>query len=449
MFLSRLDPTTAAARALGGHLRKRAWMVAALTLLSGASGALWSARQPKLYQAVTTLEYDPSLGRAEGGDSSAHRELTYLEQRELFATQDYILQSRALAERVVRALHLDTAQGLPAQRAAAFERAVRRVQASVDVARIPGTRVVSIRVTAEHPERAARLANALADAYLAKSLEDRAGASSRALTWLRGQQAELKQETETATRALHKFRQEHQALAVSLDERRSLLSAELQTLGNNRTELRIRHVHAQARLTVLKEALAGAPDPLTVQAGPIATDAAVSALRERYRATETELAVLSATLGPESQQVRSARAGLEATRGQLVKQLDAILRGAQADLKEVERAETGLQQALQGANAQSLALSHEELEFSSLEREHLSRSERYDLVLERTAQADLARALRASAARVIDRAVRDERHVAPRVERVAAGTGLLGLALGVLAAIGRGRTAKDGSDRPG
>jgi len=419
-----------AVEAVATHARA----IVLITLATALAGGLWAAQQPKLYEARATLEYDAGLGRTSAGASQG--ELAYLETRELIKTQNYILKSRSLAERVVRKLALDRmTSDTKAKSPSPFGRAVELVHNAIEIVPVPNTRVVEIHARAATPELAANIANALVDAYLEKSLEDRIGASSRALEWLRQQQAELKQDVEASETAVFKFREEHQSLFASLDERRKLVTAQVQAYSGALTELRIKRVQAQARVHVLKEAIAAEPDPLAVQAGPIATDAAVIDLRKRYRDADARLQQLAVTQGPDTREVLVAKADLDATRAQLARQIDAILQGALSDLKEIERSETGLLQAMAQTQQQSQELSREELEFTSLERERTSRAERYSLVLERTAQADLERALGASSARVVDRATGAKRTRTLGSGAAAALGGVTALLLGILGSI--------------
>ncbi len=422
-------------RAVAGHIRS----IALVTLVSALAAGAWAALQPKLYEARATLEYDAGLGHTRA--AATQGEPSYLEARELIKTQTYIMKSRSLAEQVVRKLGLDkaTSDGKKSNTApspSSFERAVETVQNAIEIVPVQGTRVVEIRVRAGTPDLAASIANALVDVYLEKSLEDRVGASSRALEWLRQQQAEMKQEVNESELAVFKFREEHHSLSTSLDERRKLITAQVQAYSGALTELRIKRVQAQARVNVLKETIAAEPDPMAVQAGPIAADPAVVDLRKRYRDADARLQQLAVTQGPETHQWLVAKAELDATRAQLLRQIDTILRGAQADLKEIERSETGLQQAMTQTQQQSLELSREEMEFASLERDRASRAERYSVVLERTAQADLERALGASTARVVDRAGAVRTTVGPPVGTAAGWGALVGLALGILGVLG-------------
>ncbi len=120
-------------------------------------------------------------------------------------------------------------------------------------------------------------------------------------------------------------------------------------------------MQAQARGNVCKEAIAADPDPMAVQAGPIAADPAVIHLRKRYRDADARLQQhdqASARDVPDAR--RESRVGCEA--GAMERQIDLILRGAQAGPKEIERSETGIQQAMAQAQQQSQALCREEME---------------------------------------------------------------------------------------
>ncbi len=428
-------------RAWTQHPRKRVGIVLMMTLLGAGSAGFYPAQQPNVYEACATIEYDVSLseggGQASGGD--AQSQLAYLASQELIRTQNYILASRSLAERVVRKLALEKkpSAAFPGrERQSMFNRAVEQLQASVQVISVAGTRAVALCAQASRRDESALIANTVVDAYMEKSLEDRAYASARALTWLRDQETYLRREVEASELAVLRFREAHHSVSASLDEHRRVVSDQFVTYNAALTDLRIKRVHAQARLGVLKEALDANFDFLTIQASAIAADPVIGALRERYRNAQVLLQQLALAHSSESYQVVSAQAELDAIRIQLELQLDSLLKGAHADLKEVERAEAGLRQALSDLHDQSVALSHEELEFVSLEHERASQRARYKLVLERAAKANLANALGAGTTRVIDRARPSATPLRPRVERAAGVGGLVGLALGALLVIG-------------
>ncbi len=428
---------------LARDLWRYKWVVPAVTLLVAGIVAFRTSREPKIYEAVASLEYDPRpampLGRELQDVASSYDSWnTY----EFYETQNHILQSRSLAERVVRklGLHLDPDYGgnpsAEEPSAASVERAAQAVQGQITVAQVPDTRIIHIKVQDQNGDRAQLIANAVADAYIEKSLEDRMGTSVSALEWLSGQMSNLKRELEDSEHALYKFRQENQSLSASLEERQKIIAAQLHSYNSTLTELRTQRVKASARLAVLKEMISGGDDVLALQAGPIGLDPHVAELRAKYYDVATELKKLAVTYGPAHPLVQTAQSEVDLAASQLRSQIEAIVAAVEAELRELTQSERGIEQALAEVNRQGLELSLQETEYTQLDRERQSRSELYALVMERAAQTDLARAVRAANARIVDRALRPQFAVSPRVRSAVTMGVVLGLMLGVALALG-------------
>ncbi len=172
-------------------IRYRWWIIftalAVTTLVT-----LWTFRLPKVYQATVTLEYDPNptspLGSSveDVGGQVSH----FLMSREFFETQNLIIQSRAVAERVVEHLGLaDDPTFFGQERGTdwapvAKEVAAQRLQSRLTLDPIKDTRLVRLEVRDTDPERAATLANMVASAYIEKTMEDRLGSTAAAAEWL-------------------------------------------------------------------------------------------------------------------------------------------------------------------------------------------------------------------------------------------------------------------------
>jgi capsular exopolysaccharide synthesis family protein len=338
-------------------------------------------------------------------------------------------------ERVVRRLSLHTdptfmAQPAPGTKAPTptIEQAAMRLIKAVEVLQIRDTRIVAIHVRDRDPDRAQLIANTIIDTYIDKSLEDRLGTSSNALEWLTGQMQNLKRDLESAEIALYKFREDHHSLSASLSERQKLIAGQLQNYSNALTEIRTRRVTTEARMQVLREQLESEQDILSVRTGPLATDPLVMGLREQYRDQNRELQTITVTYGESHPQVRAAQSNLESTRIQIQTQIKAILGGIESDVRELDRAEKGVESALNQVNQQGLELSLQEIQYTRLDRERVSKSHLFDAVLNRAAETDLTRALRVASARVLDRAVRPTAPVSPRVQF----TIFIGLVAGLL-----------------
>ena len=408
------------------------WWILVTALAVTTLVALWTVRLPKVYQATTTLEYDPNptspLGSSveDIGGQVSH----FLMSREFFETQNLIIQSRAVAERVVERLGLaddpsffgqeDDPDWAPVPK----EVAAQRLQSKLSLDPIKDTRLVRLRIRDNDPERAATLANMVADAYMQKTMEDRLGSTAAAAEWLAQQLDSTREHLNTSEHALHEFKKRHNVLSVSVENRQNLLSEEIREYNERLTETRARRIELQARLERLKRAR---KSPEAVHDSSQGEDSELDSLRSALRAKITERASLSVRYGNSHPTILELDGEIAAIRGSISAEVDALIQVAAGDLEEIEAVEAGLSTVQSQAQKAGLELNLREIEYSRLSRQRESNSKLYDLLLQRTAEADLTRLLRTTHVRVVDRALVPTASISPMV-----GLNLLGGAVGGL-----------------
>jgi capsular exopolysaccharide synthesis family protein len=430
-------------RAYLDALRVHKWLIAGCTLVAGLLAMFLTSRQPRIYQATCVIEYDPSPMRPLGHEVEdvADPVGNYWRSQEFFQTQNQILQSRALSERVVLRLGLhqddgflgrDTRQSR-ARGGVSPESAARRLKGHIAIEPISSTRLVRVSVTDRDPERAQLIANTLVDVYTEKTVEDRLGSTVNALEWLGTQLDSLRSELNTAELALHEFKKDHNVLSVSLEDQRNLVAQEIVHFSEALTEIRMRRIALQARTAVLQGA--DREDPLEVHA-PIANeDAALVALRTRILEAQQERNTLAVRYGENHPDMMRADAQLETLHRQFRSELDRVVDAAAAELAEVKRTETGLRAALDEAHAEGLTLNLREIEYARLQRAKENKAQVYQLVLQRATEADLTRMLQTTFVRVVDRALTPTYPIRPSIRNNTMAGLAVGLALGVGLAI--------------
>jgi capsular exopolysaccharide synthesis family protein len=393
---------------------------------------LWTVRLPKVYQATVTLEYDPNptspLGSSveDIGGQVSH----FLMSREFFETQNLIIQSRAVAERVVERLGLaddpsffgqeDDPDWAPVPK----EVAAQRLQSKLSLDPIKDTRLVRVMIRDNDPERAAALANMVADAYIAKTMEDRLGSTAAAAEWLAQQLDSTRKHLNQSEDALHEFKKQHNVLSVSVENRQNLLSEEIRKYNERLTDTRARRIELQARLQRLKSAR---KSPEAVQGSGHGEDSELDSLRSALQAKITERAALSVRYGNSHPTILELDGEIAAIRGSIQDEVDTLIKVAAGDLDEIQAVEAGLSTVQNQAQKAGLELNLREIEYSRLNRQRESNSKLYDLLLQRTAEADLTLLLRTTHVRVVDRALVPTAAVSPMV-----GLNILGGALGGL-----------------
>src|SRR5262249_25386442 len=101
------------------------------------------------------------------------------------------------------------AEPTPEEREGAIQGATEALKGAVSVARAGQGYVLAISVTNPDPHKAARLANAVADAFLVDKLDTRFEAAKRASTWLSDRLAQLRTQLRESEEAAAKVRAEH------------------------------------------------------------------------------------------------------------------------------------------------------------------------------------------------------------------------------------------------
>lgn len=419
------------------------WLIVAVTAAVSAAVVFWTLRQPKIYQASCTIEYDPSPTTPLGRDVEdvANPIGSFWMSREFFATQNSIIGSRTVAERVVTDgdlnLHRDpTFFGLhltPAERrdweSRSVEDAARVLQSRLTVEPVEDTRIVAIRVTDESPARAAQLANTLARVYIDKTRADRSGSTDRAGEWLGERGTELRTRLEASELALHRFKQEHNILSVSMEDRQNLLAADITHHNTKLQEARSRRRQLEARAARIRALVEGTD--LEAAAASFPDNEALTGMRGELRTKVAQQESLAQRYGPNHQQMLTLAGEIEALREQMRRELQGLLSAADADVAEVRRIEAGHRADLDAAHQAGIELNLREIEYQRLNRERENNAKLYGLVLERRTETELTQQDQSTFVRLVDPALEPSAPISPRFTTNAAGGLGAGLALGL------------------
>ncbi|HJL06157.1 MAG TPA: polysaccharide biosynthesis tyrosine autokinase [Polyangiaceae bacterium LLY-WYZ-15_(1-7)] len=429
-------------RELLATVAERKWLILGVASIVALLALFWTLRQPKIFEAECTLEYDPTPPRPLGAEvhDVADPVGSYWASVEYFRTQNEILQSRSVAERAVRelGLHRDPGfVGVPEEerdgwRGISVELAADRLRSRLAVEQEQETRIVTVSFRDEDPERAQLVVNTIVDGYLEKLLEDRLGTTVSALAWLQEQLDDLKGELEGSELALHQFKRDNNILSVSLEDRQNIIANDIRQFSQALTETRARRIELQARLGVLRRAT---EDP-EIASTVLEQNETLGTLRTELQRLQSQRASENVSRGTNHPMVRELTAQIEVLEEKIAEEIARVTASVAGDLAEVRRTETGLGQALQEANERGLDLNLLEIEYTRLHRERENSSELHELLLQRTAQTNLTKAMRVDHVRVVDEALLPTRPVSPKLSlNLAAGT-FLGLVLGIVIALG-------------
>jgi uncharacterized protein involved in exopolysaccharide biosynthesis len=124
-----------------------------------------------------------------------------------------------------------------------------RLRGTLQVSRVKNSYTLEISVTAVDRNRAARLANAVADAFIVDQLETRFEAARRASDWLNDRLQRLREALRQSEEAVSRFRAEHNLVSLgtrSLNEQQlSEISAELVQVETEAAEKQAKYEQAK------------------------------------------------------------------------------------------------------------------------------------------------------------------------------------------------------------
>ena len=424
------------------RLCHRQWrLIAAVAGLGLVLGGIVVVVSAPRYTASVLLLVDPRRNPiAARPDTGGERLL----EPGLVDGQVEILRSEMVARAAARALGLAADADFLAPRgprrwlasepagAEAERLAAERVAAGTRVLRLGATQVIQVDHADTDPARAARIADAVAEAYMTGEVEARTLAARRASAWLQERLAELRGQVSAADRAVQAFRARHGIV----DTARGLMSA--QQLGDVNAQLvaaRAATAEAEARLDRV----------LAVSGGDLTGATVAEALRNevitRLRAQYLDLATREAELagrygaGSGHAAVVAVRAQMDQIARSAREELRRLAEGARSDHAIALAREESLARSLDGLVSRSAEAGPVQVELRNLESAAGSLRALYDVALRRSEEAASEETFLAAGARVIAPASVPSQPSSPAAAAILAAAAALGMALGLAAAV--------------
>ncbi|MBS0520743.1 MAG: polysaccharide biosynthesis tyrosine autokinase [Proteobacteria bacterium] len=261
----------------------------------------------------------------------------------------------------------------PARRAA-----IATVASHLTVSLLGRTFVIVITVESPDGTMSARIANAIAEVYLADQVDNKNEANRRATEWLEERLAELRRNLQVAEEAVATYRRD-KGLAGSPE---GVVSTQtLSDLNSKYLAAKTRRIEKEARLVALSKAslnpneLAGITE--------VTSNATLNALRTQELELNRKIAELSTQLGPNHPKLIQARNELAAVHARFLQQTQNITTAIRAELDAAKAEEEELKAQVERASVLSGATSQYEAELKQLEREAQSNRALYESFLNR------------------------------------------------------------------
>lgn len=441
--ISELPDVRLSAIALWLAIRKNRLLVATLTVLVSAGMAFYTLGQTKIFEATATIVFDPNVPRPLG--DQPNDQSSYWNNVEYYTTQNWMIRSMRVASRVVKDLELNKdpsflanlpSGSLKTADKRSVEDAAAILMKRLKVEPIKNSRLTTVSFRDADQKRAQHILSAVVDTYTQDNLDDVFESATTAADWLRSQVGGLRNDLESSELALHQFKMDRNILSVSIDDQSNMLRAEMTQLNQALTERRTQRERVVSRLAELKKI--PADDPAALPAQELLASSTLGSLRSHFVEAERALKGLQAEgRGENHPATRAAQAQLDSVRSALLAEVRNIQEAYARDAAGFEREIAGLRSLYDAAEKRALDLNLMDIEYGRLRRGKETNEKLFSLVIERSKETDLTHALRINNVRVVDRPLLPKLPVTPNVPLNIAGGVAAGLALGLLAAVGK------------
>ena len=304
-------------------------------------------------------------------------------------------------------------------------------QSRLDAKRVGLTYAIEIDFRSLSPDRAALIANAVADAYVVNSLEAKYQTTRRAAIWLQERLKELREQSTIAERAVVDYKAKNNIVDTG---GRLMNEQQLAELNSGLIQARASTAEAKARLDRVQQILkAGDLDPASTVTATV-TDSlhneVIIKLRQQYLEYDARVSDWTRKYGAGHLAVINLRNQMQELRRTMFEELRRIAETYKSDYEIAKTREDSVQKSLNQIVSKSQTTSEAQITLHNLDSSAQTYRALYDNFLQRYMESVQQQTFPISETRLITPATRGGKS-APRSRLILALASLAGMLIGV------------------
>jgi exopolysaccharide transport family protein len=435
----------------------RQWrLVALVTVLSIIVGIAYLALTPSQYTAradliidtkrVTWTQSDMATENRMVEDASVESEIETTKSekvatavaRNLKLTEDpeFVGTGHGLKSRVFSLLGIDSGLDQQPSNEEVLRQVLSTLKDNLRVTRVGRSYIEQISYTSLDREKAARIANAFAEAYIEDQLQAKFEATHRASTWLEQRIRELRQQFSDAYKAVQDFKSQN-SIIIGVDGKLAS-EVELDQLGIALAKARADTSQARAKLDRIERVLEqrnkgglNIPDPVVTDA---LNNPVITRLRQQFLDDQSKESEWSARYGVDHQAARNLRAEMAALQRAIWDELTRIAESYKSELQIARSQEESIDKRMIEVFQQSATTRQSQVRLRELETAANTYRGIYETFLSRFTQSVQQQSFPSTEARVVTVATPPSLRSSPKTSLTLALAGICGLALGIMLA---------------
>jgi polysaccharide biosynthesis transport protein len=460
-------------------LVKRRNVILSIFLVVFAAGAYFALSATTLYTATATIKIEPQTPRVTGVGELQPLELGG--QYDYHKTQFALLQSRALAARVVTGLDLEanktftdanivtpnpvphvmswilwplrfvssyitplfkseskTEESYPTQQASVSGKLDPELKVSpglidrylgfIAVTPIWQTRLVSVQSTTPDPALSQALANAHVQAFMRMSEEGRFSLTQVAQEFLEQKRTELQEKLAESERELNRFERANNVLSVGKGE--NIVVDRLVDLNKQLTTARAQRIDAESLYQTVQ-------NRSYQDLSEIMRQGLVQQLKSNLATLEAENARLATTFKPDHPRIQQLNHQIAEARQALNNEVANVVQGIRSNYAAALARERALESEAQKQQGDALKLRELGVQYTVLQSEVQANRSLYESVLKRLSETSIVNDVAVSNMQIVEKAIKPSHPSGPNVPLYLLASFVSGLFLGITAAFVR------------
>ena len=427
----------------------RARLIAGITLATVAFATVALIVIPPKYQATAVVIVDPrqlhvtdtpTVLTGIGADAAA------------VESQVEIITSTALARKVITAmkleddpeffrpswwdeisnsLHAILGGDSGALQRTKDERLISNLQKNLTVRRRGQTYVLEINFYAKDAAKAARIANAVALAYLADQREVNSNTTASASEWLDARMQDMRERVRRSDETVESYRSSHNIVDVTQGNK--LINRQIEDLTQQIALARTYTADARARMEQVESAARRKDDPSTLS--EVLQSPVITNLRSQYTEAARTVSEYSTMYGERYPALTVVRARLADVRRQIDDEITRILAGVRNDYQTAVNRQNTLESALAGLKEQFAAADQADIKLHELERDAQANRDLFEQFLNRAKQTSEQQSMQIADARIVAPALPPLKPSRPAMSLLLGAAACAGLLLAIAIAL--------------
>lgn len=437
-------------------LKREGRLIALVTGLALVLGLTYVVLVPRKYTAeadmiidtkrirFTQTELDTENRTIEDASVESEIETTRSERvatavaKRLQLTEDpeFVGAGRGLVGRIFALVGLNFAPKAEQSNEQAMRQVLGVLRDNLRVTRLGRSYIEQIAYTSLDKDKAAKIANAFADAYIEDQLQAKFEATHRASIWLQQRIDELRKQASDAYKEVQDFKSQN-SIMIGIDGKLAS-EIELDQLGVALAKARADTSQAKAKLERIERVLEQRPDPSKESFGipdPVVTDAlnnpVITKLRQQFLDDQAKESEWSARYGSDHQAARNLRAEMAAFQRAIWDEISRIAESYKSELQIAKTQEDSIEKRMTEVFQSSASTRQKQVRLRELETAANTYRNIYETFLSRFTQSVQQQSFPSTEARVVTFASRPSAPSSPKVALTLALAGVCGFGFGI------------------